>query len=933
MSDGLRRQMCILVLATCLVTPVFSSAVAARDVTFRVHIPENTPLGEPVYLLIMPFYDWAWQRHVEMTSTGPGVFETTVALTDGAILRYTYDRWDETSWGEWKDTRESTGWLDINSRLAVISGESQVVEDVVAAWSDVAGVPETGSLRGRVIDATTAAPLPDTNVTAGGIHISTDYDGRFELSQLAVGRQRVTALRTLGDHHAADTEVDIVGGETTEVELTLAPATPTQFTFSVELPAETPADAEIRVMGSVYQVGARIEGSSLNAPAMPGMDCPVMSRVGNRATLTLALFDGMHIQYEYTLGEPLSGAEHTAGGQIVYRDLVVSASNPSISDRVGRWGGDWTTRLSLYLTVPEWTPHGVPVAIDVGPTYWLTPVAEGKWVFHIYGYPGQEVHYRYRLGGGANGDELGSPMRSAQVGAVDTEVNDVIASWAYIPDGWTGGLSQLQASDSDRLARAVELGFAAGYCLDDYWSGSFSTLLPTTFARIRAFNGTWVEVSSVWSYGKTSPLPEVEPRPLRTPSVLTPREVLIEQIELAHEYGLHVLLAPQFNMEMSSGGAAVCGAHDSAWWEAWVREAREMWMWNAQVAAEAGAEALLLPGHCFHNFPSRAALGSPAEALAFDLEIQALVAEIRGVYTGRLLMGYGGTEHAFPGAADWVGITTFQTGHPSLSSTATADEWASAYDALFATRLDPLYARYGKPIVLYQVHVPSVVTPGDPAGEAAQARQVQGLMQAALQRPWLAGTFAFGYHLVDAPLLPDVGVRARISEEALGVLYETETGAAFRVTSSGDVAADGRYFGQSFLAGSADVAEWVPAAGAVAAGEVLELDTGHPGSYRPSTASCSALVAGVASSLPGFVLGVTEQGAGRALLAVSGIVPVKVTNEGGPIQPGDLLVSSSTTGYAMRWAGEAPCPCALVGKALEPMTDERGMISVLLTAH
>jgi hypothetical protein len=415
--------------------------------------------------------------------------------------------------------------------------------------------------------------------------------------------------------------------------------------------------------------------------------------------------------------------------------------------------------------------------------------------------------------------------------------------------------------------------------------------------------------------------------------VLTPREVLIEQIELAHGYGLHVLLAQQFNMEMSSGGAGVCGAHGQAWWDAWLREAREMWMWDAQVAAEAVAEALLLPGNCFHNFPSRAALGSPGEALAFDLAVQALVAEIRGVYTGLLLMGYGGTEHAFPGAADWVGTTTFQTGHPSLPSTATTDEWASAYDALFAERLDPLYAAYGKPIVLYQVHVPSVVTPEDPAGEAAQARQVRGLMQAALQRSWLAGTFAFGYHLVDAPLLPDVGVRGRIGEEAVSDLYETDTSAVFRVTSRGDVAADGRWFGQSFLGGNADIAEWVLVTGPTEPGAVLELDPERPGAYRASRGACSMLVGGVVSSQPGMILGQVAPAADKAILALSGIVPVKVTNEGGPIQPGELLVSSSTPGYAMRWAGPGPCPCALVGKALESMADERGMILVLLTSH
>ena len=117
------------------------------------------------------------------------------------------------------------------------------------------------------------------------------------------------------------------------------------------------------------------------------------------------------------------------------------------------------------------------------------------------------------------------------------------------------------------------------------------------------------------------------------------------------------------------------------------------------------------------------------------------------------------------------------------------------------------------------------------------------------------------------------------------------------------------------------------------AGDVLELDVTHAGSYRLSRGPCSHAVAGVVSTEPGVVLGGSGSVEGTVLLALLGIVRVKVTNEGGPIQPGDLLVSSSTPGYAMRSVGDGPCLCALVGKALEPMTDERGVIMVLLTAH
>jgi hypothetical protein len=159
------------------------------------------------------------------------------------------------------------------------------------------------------------------------------------------------------------------------------------------------------------------------------------------------------------------------------------------------------------------------------------------------------------------------------------------------------------------------------------------------------------------------------------------------------------------------------------------------------------------------------------------------------------------------------------------------------------------------------------------------------------------------------------------------------TAAIFRVSATGDVYTDGAAYGTAFISGSADIAEFVPVSELVEAGDVLELDTALPGAYRLSQTLCSAMVAGVVSSQPGAVLGWTVSLEGMAPLALSGIVPVKVTNEGGPIQPGDLLVGSSTPGYAMRWASGDPCPCALVGKALEPMTDDSGMILVLLTAH
>ena len=157
--------------------------------------------------------------------------------------------------------------------------------------------------------------------------------------------------------------------------------------------------------------------------------------------------------------------------------------------------------------------------------------------------------------------------------------------------------------------------------------------------------------------------------------------------------------------------------------------------------------------------------------------------------------------------------------------------------------------------------------------------------------------------------------------------------AVFRVAPSGNVYADQTFHSLVFETGAADIAEWVHITTLAEPGDVVEFDPIAPGQYCIAQDACSSLVAGVISTTPGVTLGGSLVASEKALLALIGIVPVKVTNEGGPIQPGDLLVTSSTPGHAMRWAGPDPCLCSMVGKALEPMTEEFGVILVLLTAH
>ncbi|MGO9273231.1 MAG: hypothetical protein ACLQOO_23845 [Terriglobia bacterium] len=66
-------------------------------------------------------------------------------------------------------------------------------------------------------------------------------------------------------------------------------------------------------------------------------------------------------------------------------------------------------------------------------------------------------------------------------------------------------------------------------------------------------------------------------------------------------------------------------------------------------------------------------------------------------------------------------------------------------------------------------------------------------------------------------------------------------------------------------------------------------------------------------------------------LAGLNIVPCKVTAENGTIEEGDLLVTSSRPGYAMKGTDRQRLVGAVVGKALEPLPKGTGVIQVLVT--
>jgi hypothetical protein len=132
-----------------------------------------------------------------------------------------------------------------------------------------------------------------------------------------------------------------------------------------------------------------------------------------------------------------------------------------------------------------------------------------------------------------------------------------------------------------------------------------------------------------------------------------------------------------------------------------------------------------------------------------------------------------------------------------------------------------------------------------------------------------------------------------------------------------------------------DLAERVDIAAddTVEAGDVVMVDASAPDTYRRTSQSYTEAVAGVISTNPTIVVG-NGKTENTAVMAMVGRVPVKVSAENGLIKKGDLLVSASLPGFAMKYdptKDKNNKVVGIVGLALESLdTSSTGKVLALV---
>lgn len=119
-------------------------------------------------------------------------------------------------------------------------------------------------------------------------------------------------------------------------------------------------------------------------------------------------------------------------------------------------------------------------------------------------------------------------------------------------------------------------------------------------------------------------------------------------------------------------------------------------------------------------------------------------------------------------------------------------------------------------------------------------------------------------------------------------------------------------------------------------GTVMVIDADHPGKLSVSKRAFDRKVAGIISGAGGIKTGLlmSQYGSiadGKYPVALTGRVYCKVDASYGSIEPGDLLTTSDTPGYAMKVADHVNAQGAIIGKAMTRLEKGKDLVLVLVT--
>jgi hypothetical protein len=657
-----------------------------------------------------------------------------------------------------------------------------------------------------VLNAQTGQPVPGLLVTAGGAQSLTGSDGSYLLEGLPPGTHNLVAYALDGSYNTFQQGALVAADSTTPAELRLMPAEYVTVTFDVTTPEGTIPAVPIRFAGNLYQLGNTYADLSGGVSTL-STRMPVLNLGSDgRYSLALSLPVGADIQYTYTIGDGFWNTELTSSGEAYMRQLIVPQSAVTIQDSIESWRTENATPITLDVTVPAGTLSSDYVSIQFNPLFgWTEPIpmwriGENRWAYVLNG-PTQIInHLSYRFCRNNQCDSAddastmgptnpGYPVDPTMLGATTKKQ---VASWAWFsPDA-------SQALPEQYPVTPFGGGFISGIEYQPYYHPSWAPLNTPILDEVQKTGANWVVLTPTWTYTRPNP-PVIEPVAGSDPLWLDSTQTISQTLHR----GLNVALfpTPQFPGDTNEWWAA--GDRDYPWWVSWFERYRNFLMNHADLAAQEGAQSLIIGGDWIYPALPGGALadgtpsGVPADA---ETRWRNLIGEIRLRYNGKLLWALSNSQAqgSPPPFLDAVDGLYVQFSPPLTSSTEpTIDEMYFEAARLLDEGLLPLQTQTGLPMIIAAAYPSAdgagtaclklpgqencldwqaLSRPKADIGEIAidlqeQADIYSALLRAVNERPWITGFVSRGYYPPAVLQDKSLSVHGKPAENVLSYWY------------------------------------------------------------------------------------------------------------------------------------------------------------------
>jgi len=755
-----------------------SSNLPQAEVTFRVLIPANTPLDQPVFLNIM---EEVTGLALSAQTTAMQIqdnrhYALTVSFPVGTVIKYRYSRQapavplqEHTSDGR-----------QVRYRLFLVEGQA-IVEDTISRWTDTEFADPTGRISGQVLDSSNSQPIPNLLITAGGSQTFTSSDGSFLIEGLPPGTHNLVAYSLDGSYRVFQQGATVAADSTTPAQIYLTPAPMVDLIFVVKVPQNTIPAVPIRLAGNLYQLGNTFAdlsgGVNTIAARMPALTVLPDGRYSQNITLPA----GSDVHYLYSLGDGIWNTELSADGEPQLRQIIVPEAPTTVEDTVVSWGTENFAPITFDVTVPEYTPQDDFVSLQFKPIYgWTEPIpmwrlGSNRWGYILNGPQNLIGEMNYRI---CRNDQCGSaddiettgnqssglPVSSSLF--VQTIV-ETVDNWAWLtPDEYDIPIAPDDISKREDFIAGVELLPA--------YHPSWPSLMPKTLSDIQQVSGNWLVFSPTWSFTRNSP-PVLEPD--------TGQDALwqdmSQMVKASQDQGFNIAIQPTPHFPGPSAEWWASGARDFSWWQVWFERYRNFALNYADFAARTNARSLILGGDWIAPAMPDGILadGSPS-GVPKDSETRwrLLLQEVRNRYKGPVFWALTNSQAtnnppAFLEFVDgiyllWseplVGVDNFNPSREELQSSAAK---------LLDKGLLPFKDQFKKPIIL-AVAYPSVEgaasgclldeggncqnanllsypNPDNPSIQIDLMEQADlhyAMLAAVNQRAWISGYVAKGYY-------------------------------------------------------------------------------------------------------------------------------------------------------------------------------------------